>query len=374
VTVTPTHAPLEDTPARERRRQFSRARAWLITVAALVVVAAGLRMSGTILAPMALAAFITAVSLPPLQLMRRAGVPLPLAILVIVLVDAAILAAVAFIVFESVMELQAVAPTYLARFQGLEAQFIQRLREWGYEVSPVSYQEIFNPERLLGLATGAALRLTGIVGVTLLVLLYLIFMLAESVALPGKLRNAFGERITRAARLGDVVRDVQQYLALKTVISLATGMLVGLSAAALGVDFALFWGFLAFALNYIPSIGSFLAAVPAVLVAALQLGLGTALTLALIYATINLLLGSILDPILVGRRLRLSTLAVLLSLVFWGWAWGIIGMFLAVPLTAAVKIVMENSPALRPVAILLGPVTERRRGRTFTSEFPVPPM
>lgn len=349
-------------PAHERRRHFSRARQWLLTFAALVVVIAGLRMSGPVLAPMALAAFVTAVSLPPLQWMRRVGVPLPVAILVIVLVDAAVIGIVAFIVFQSILELQTVAPTYLQRVQEIEGWVLQRLQNWGYEVSPVSYRDVFNPERLLAFVTGAALRITGIMGVTLLVLLYLVFMLAESVALPGKLRRAFGDQVERSERLRDVVHDVQRYLALKTLISLATGTLVGLGAAALGVDFALFWGFLAFALNYIPSIGSFLAAIPAVLVAMLQLGLGPALTLALIYGIVNLLLGSILDPILVGRHLRLSTLAVLVALIFWGWAWGPIGMFLAVPLTAAAKIVMENSPALRPIAVLLGPVKERRRG------------
>jgi AI-2 transport protein TqsA len=347
-------------PEMERRRQFSRARRWLLNFAALVVVIAGVRMSGPILAPMALAAFITAISLPPLQWMRRIGVPLPLAILAIILVDAAVIGAVAFIVFQSILELQAVAPTYLARVQEIEAHLLQRLQNWGYEVSAVSYREVFNPERLLALATGTLVRVTGIMGITLLVLLYLIFMLAESVAFPGKLRRAFGDQVARADRLRDVVHDVQRYLALKTLISLATGTLVGLSAAMLGVDFALFWGFLAFALNYIPSIGSFLAAIPAVLVAALQLGVGPALTLALLYGVINLLLGSVLDPIIVGRHLRLSTLAVLVALIFWGWAWGLIGMFLAVPLTAAAKIVMENSPALRPIAVLLGPVKERR--------------
>lgn len=349
-------------PEYERRRHFSRARRWLVILAALVVVIAGLRMAGSVLAPMALAAFITAVSLPPLQWMRRVGVPLPLAILVIILVDAAVIGVVAFIVFQSILELQSVAPTYLTRVQEIEAAVLQRLQHWGYEVSPVSYREVFNPERLLGLATGAALRITGVMGITLLVLLYLVFMLAESVALPGKLRRAFGDRITESGRLGEVVHDVQRYLALKTLISLATGTLVGVAAAALGVDFALFWGFLAFALNYIPSIGSFLAAIPAVIVALLQLGVGTGLTLALVFGVVNLLLGSVLDPILVGRHLRLSTLAVLIALIFWGWAWGLIGMFLAVPLTAAAKIVMENSPALRPIAVLLGPVKERRRG------------
>lgn len=315
---------------------------------------------------MALAAFITVVSIPPLQWMRRKGVPLALAVMIIVLVDATIIAAFGLIILQSAVELRTVAPEYLARIQALELQLIQRLQAAGYDISAVSYQEVVNPERLFALITGTALRITGIVGVTLLVLLYVVFMLAESTALPGKLRQAFGETLPVSNRLREIVVDVQQYLTLKTVISLATGILVGTAAALIGVDFALFWGFLAFVLNYIPSIGSFLAAVPAVVVALLQLGPGPAVVLALVYVAINVVLGSVLDPILVGRSLRLSTLVVLLSLMFWGWVWGIIGMFLAVPLTAAAKIAMENNPSLRTIAILLGPVQERR-ARTLPS-------
>lgn len=350
-------------PSGDRRRRYTEFRRTLLLAAALVIVIAGLRAAAPVLAPMALAAFITVVSIPPLQWMRRRGVPLPIAVFVIVLVDATIIAAFGLIILQSAIELRTVAPEYLARIQALELQLIQRLQAAGYDISAVSYQEVVNPERIVGLITGAALRITSIAGVTLLVLLYVVFMLAESTSLPGTLRQAFGETLPVSKRLREIVADVQHYLTLKTVISLGTGILVGTAAALIGVDFALFWGFLAFVLNYIPSIGSFLAAVPALAVALLQLGPGPAALLALVYITINLVLGSILDPILVGRSLRLSTLVVLLSLMFWGWVWGIIGMFLAVPLTAAAKIAMENNPSLRPIAILLGPVRERRGNR-----------
>lgn len=343
----------------DRRNTLPRARRRLFVAAAIVLVVAGLKFSGPLLAPMALAAFITVVSLPPLQFMRRLGLPLPLAILLIVLMDAAILTVFGFILLQSAVELRVAAPAYLARVQDLEMQAIMRLEGWGYRMAPGAYREIVNPDRLLALATGAAIRITSVVSITLLILLYLVFMLAESVALPDKLRRAFGNRYNEG-RVREIVADVQRYLTLKTLISMATGILVGLGAALLGIDFALFWGFLAFVLNFVPSIGSFLAAVPAIAVALLQLGVGPALLLTLIYLAVNILIGSILDPIIVGKQLRLSTLVVLLTLMFWGWAWGIIGLFLAVPLTAAAKIAMENSTSLRPIAVLLGPVRERR--------------
>jgi predicted PurR-regulated permease PerM len=132
--------------------------------------------------------------------------------------------------------------------------------------------------------------------------------------------------------------------------------LIGIGAAVIGVDFALFWGFLAFVLNYVPTVGSILAALPALAVSLLQLGPGPTAVLAVVYLAVNISIGNVLDPILVGRRLGLSTLVVMLSLVFWGWTWGLIGMFLALPLTAAAKIALESSETFHPVAVLLGPV------------------
>jgi AI-2 transport protein TqsA len=326
-----------------------------LVAAAIVIVIAGLKAAAPILAPLVLAAIIAIISLPALRWLRRHGVPFPLAILLTVLVDVAVVVVFALIILQAAAEFRAVAPAYLVRLQDIEAAALVRLQSWGYPVASVPYRDIINPEMLVSLATGAALRITELIGMTLLIVLYLVFMLVESVGLPLKIKRAFGDH-GEASRMSRVVADVQKYLTLKTLVSLATGTLIGASAALLGVDFALFWGFLAFVLNYVPSIGSILAAIPAVLVALLQLGVGHAAVLAGIFLVVNVLLGSILDPIIVGRRLGLSTLVVLFSLIFWGWTWGIIGMFVALPLTAAAKIVMESSIGFRPMAVLLGPV------------------
>jgi AI-2 transport protein TqsA len=327
-----------------------------LAAAAFVIIVAGLKAAAPILAPLVLAAIIAIISLPALRWLRRRRVPFPLAIALTVLVDVAVLVVFALIILQAVAEFRTVAPAYLERVHQIEASAIARLQAWGYEVSSVPYREVLNPEMLLSLATGAALRITEIVGMTLLIVLYLVFMLVESAGLSLKIRRAFGDQTGDVSRMSRVVSDVQKYLTLKTLVSLATGILIGASAAMLGVDFALFWGFLAFVLNYVPSIGSILAAIPAVLVALLQLGFPTAAALAGIFIVVNVVIGSILDPIIVGRRLGLSTLVVLFSLIFWGWTWGIIGMFVALPLTAAAKIVMESSIGFRPMAVLLGPV------------------
>ncbi len=125
--------------------------------------------------------------------------------------------------------------------------------------------------------------------------------------------------------------------------------------AALGVDFPALWGLLAFLLNYVPTIGSFIAAVPALLLALIQLGPLTAAVAGIGFFVINVLMGNVVEPRYMGRGLGLSTLVVFVSLVFWGWMLGPVGMLLSVPLTMTAKIAMEANPSSAWLAVLLGP-------------------
>ena len=144
-------------------------------------------------------------------------------------------------------------------------------------------------------------------------------------------------------------------MAIKTLISLVTGIFITIWLTIIGVDYPLLWGPLTFALNYVPNIGSIIAALPAVLLAIIQLGLMRALLAAAGYIVINLLMGSVVEPRFMGRGLGLSTLVVFLSLLFWGWILGPVGMLLSVPLTITAKIALDSRDDTRWIAVLLGP-------------------
>jgi predicted PurR-regulated permease PerM len=188
-----------------------------------------------------------------------------------------------------------------------------------------------------------------------LMLLMTTFLLLESGGFEDKLSRVLGDRGELLERYSRISEEVQRYLWIKSLISLATGIFIGVWVAVVGLDFPLLWGFVAFLLNYIPNIGSILAAVPAMGLAIIQLGAAGALLVLLGYVLTNILWGSLVEPQVLGRRLRLSPLAVFLSLVFWGWVWGPLGMILSVPITMVLKIAMENSVELRKVAALLDP-------------------
>ena len=144
-------------------------------------------------------------------------------------------------------------------------------------------------------------------------------------------------------------------MAIKTLISLATGVIVTLMLLIIGVDYPLLWGLLAFVLNFVPNIGSIIAAVPAVLLAVIQLGVIYALITAMAYFILNLFMGNVIEPRFMGRELGLSTLVVFLSLLFWGWLLGPVGMLLSVPLTITARIALDSRDDTRWIAILLGP-------------------
>lgn len=327
-----------------------------LLAASLVVVVAGLRAAAPVLTPLALAGFVAAVSFPMVSALRARGVRPSLAIVATVMLDALIVSAFVWIVAETVADLRSELPEYIRRGQLLESAARARLETWGIVLPPELYASLFQPQQLVDYVTIAARNITSWLSLAFLLLLYLVFILTEAVLLPEKLRHVLGSD-ARAITVGSaVLRQVQRYLALKTLISLLTGTAIGVGAALLGVDFAAFWGLLAFALNYIPNIGSIIAAIPAVLVALLQLGAQRSIALAIVYLAVNVVLGNIADPILIGRHLRLSPIVVLVSLVFWGWTWGIIGAFLAVPLTITLRVALQSWERWERLAALMGPV------------------
>jgi AI-2 transport protein TqsA len=172
------------------------------------------------------------------------------------------------------------------------------------------------------------------------------------------------------ARMLSATRDIQRYLGIKTVISLITGFLAGLLCWAAGLDFFILWGIVAFALNFIPVIGSLIAGVPPMILALLVAGIPNALLVAGGYLLINNFLGNFIEPILVGRRFGISTLVVVISVLFWGWVWGPLGMLLAVPLTMVIKVILDGSEELRWIGVAISSDTPRGPIETKRLEIP----
>jgi AI-2 transport protein TqsA len=191
-----------------------------------------------------------------------------------------------------------------------------------------------------------------------LILLTVTFILLEASSFPVKLRAVLDVPQAALPQLGRFVDTMKRYVVIQTAISLTAGILIGIMLAVLGVDFPVLLGLLAFLLNYIPNLGSIIAAIPAVLLALVQYGMGRAALVAAGYIVIYFILGNIVQPRLMGRGLGLSTLVVFLSLIFWGSLLGLVGMVLSIPITMTFKIAFESNENTRWIAVLLGPVQE----------------
>jgi predicted PurR-regulated permease PerM len=326
----------------------------LVTMAALVVVIAGLRVAQPILAPCLLAAFLAIICFPPLTWLRERRLPDWLALLIVIGAGVGIVLFLVAILGNSLSEFSSKLPAYQARLFEQMEQAAGWLESKGIEVGEITRQEGFDSRKVLNLVS----RLVGTVGSlssdVFVILLIFVFLLVEGITFPSKLKAMPEYTPERAEQLRQILGNVRQYLAIKTQLSLATAVLVTVLLVVLGVDFPVLWGLLAFLLNYVPNIGSFIAAIPAVVLALIQLGFGPAFSAAAGYAVINIVIGNVIEPRVMGKGLGLSTLVVFLSLLFWGWVLGSVGMLLSVPLTMILKIVLQSVEETRWLAILMG--------------------
>lgn len=325
----------------------------LLSGAALVVIFAGLQAAAPIITPLLLSIFIAVIFWPVLAWMCKRGVPTGIAISLVVLGLLVIMMVLGVVVGKSIDSFVGNLPYYQDRLQQNTQGLFQWLQRYGFEGSSEVLGQYTDPGRIMQFAGKMLTTLASAFTNTALILFYVTFIYLEAFLLPDKLRAAFGDS-RYGSRFELFFSNVRRYLNLKTLISLATGAAVISWLMILGVDYPLLWGVVAFVLNFIPNIGSFIASVPAILLALVELGLAQAFYTALGYLVINTIIGGIIDPRVVGSGLGLSTLVVFLSLIFWGWILGPIGMFLSVPITIVIKMFLETHPQTRWFAVLLG--------------------
>ena len=332
---------------------FNRVQRMLLTMAAFVVVIAGMRSAQDILIPFLLSLFIAIIVTPLLNWLRSKGVPTWAAILIIIF---AILAAgflVAMLVGSSLTDFSNSLPSYQRSLRVKTVEFLAFLEDRGIRFVNQSFMEFINPGAAMRLTSKLLTGMGNLVGDTFLILLVVVFMLLETANFSSKLELATHPDSNQMDRYNNFLHNINRYMVIKTGTSLGTGVIAAIWLTILGVDYALLWGLLTFLLNYIPNIGSIMAAIPPVLLALITLGPWSSLAVALGYLIINMTIGSFLEPRLMGHGLGLSTLVVFLSLLFWGWVLGPVGMILSVPLTMTVKIGLSSFDETQWLSTLL---------------------
>ncbi|MFA6457617.1 MAG: AI-2E family transporter [Bacteroidota bacterium] len=326
----------------------------LITAAAIVLIIDGINQAQSVISLFLFSVFLALIGTPPVLWLERKRIPSFLAVMLVMASMVSFLLIIGIVVGESLGSFTDALPFYQKRLQETILSIKPLLTSKHIVVTNKVLLEYFNPGPVLDIAVGLVSRAGLVLSNILLVLLTVAFILLEASSFPIKLRSVLGNPHLDFPQFTKFINDLERYMVIKTLISLATGTLVAIWLWILGVDSPILWGFIAFLFNFIPNVGSSIAAIPPVLLAFVQFGVGRAALVTAGYMSINFILDNIIETKLMGHKLGLSTLVVFLSLMFWGSLLGPIGMVLCIPFTMTLKFACENNKSTEWIAVLLG--------------------
>ena len=350
--------PQPTAPQKERLPYFGEGARTLLTVAAFVIVIMGLQAARSVLLPILMAGFLAIISYSITKLLSKyLRFPHWLAVASTVIADGGILFGVASVIKYLASDMKSTLQSeFTSRMVEKYNELMRWLGNFGLEQQARelvrSPQDLFDTQQLVSIVQSISGQAISFITTCTLVLVLMTFMLGEAKLFKKNLHklpsSSKGKEDFTVALSG-----IQRYLLIKTIASACTGALAWWACAAMEVPFAFLWGVVAFVLNYIPTIGSIVAAIPPIIMALLMGGWGDAAIITLCYIAINFAIGNGIEPIFLGKQFGIATSVVLLAVLFWGWVWGPCGMLLAVPIMVLIKLALENSRDLSWVATII---------------------
>ncbi|MCW8852378.1 MAG: AI-2E family transporter [Gammaproteobacteria bacterium] len=340
---------------------FAPASRAIMVTAALVIIIAGMKLAAPLLVPFLLSIFIAVISFPLMSQLQQSGLSKGLSLTLVMLLVVFIGIGLTLLIGSSLTDFSRTLPDYQQRITTEWGQAIVWLKDHGISVAE-QLKGIADPAAAMGLISSILKGFGNVLTNSFLIILTVVFILMETAGVTQKvllLRDQADDEQSDKKVFSQVfVEKLRDYMSMKTIISMMTGIIVAIAMWLIGLDYPVLWGVLAFMLNFVPNIGSIIAAVPAVMLAMVQLGVSSALLVAGVYVAVNVLIGSVIEPRYMGKGLGLSTLVVFVSLVFWGWVLGPVGMLLSVPLTITVKLALDCKPETQWLGHLLGPLDD----------------
>ena len=333
----------------------------------IVVIAVGfvLSVAKSVIIPMVIAILFSFMLYPLIIFFERIKIPRIVAIILVLLFLFGFCYLVVIIFYSSINAFSDQFPWYIEQFKGIYRDFSLKLMTQ-FDISASDFLLDYNWGRISrSYILSVSNSLTKLVGYIIMVFFFLIFLFLEFPQFRLKLKKAFPRSTSKRffIVIGHITREFGKYLTIKVLISVVTGFCTWLALLLMGLDFPLVWGSLTFFMNFIPNIGSTIVVFFICIQAIVQFypSAGMVILIAVILTTIQMILGNIVEPEMQGSKLNLSPVIILFSLVFWGWLWGAVGAILSVPITVTIKIVCLNIPFLRPVGVLMGTGSSRRK-------------
>jgi|SRR5664280_781895 len=326
----------------------------LVKIAALIIISAGVIYAKSIITPILLALFISIICAQPITWLEKKRIPRWLALIIVIFGLIILFSGFTYLIGGTVSSFSGNLSQYESTLTSINSSFIQFLNENGLKVPKNQFLTLVQPAKILEYTASALNTVFNMVGTIFLIFLIILFILLEFGSFSVKARAIQIESDKSISYYSTILQNIRHYLGIKTLLCLSVGILVYLALLIIGVDYPLLWALIAALMNYIPNIGSIIATIPTVLFALIELGIGGALWTLVATMVIHNVLGNIVEPRIMGKGLGLSTLVVFLSLLFWGFTLGMVGMVLSAPLTMTIKIILEQKEETRWLAILLG--------------------
>lgn len=333
----------------------------LLGILALVAIGFTLKVAKGVIMPLMIAWLLSYILAPVVRFLERCKLPTPLSVFIVLFLLLGVLFLGGLLVYDRITAFAEAYPRYEQRFSEISTAVTDRISLPAHILDKANFGEKIGAFLLR--VSGSVMSFISNLA---MVCIFLVFLMLSKPYFKDKIRNAFSpEDAERLGRINESVsRQISGYLVIHMITSLATGLLVWAALALLGIDFAATWGLLAFFLDWIPNIGSVIASVLPVLVAIIQFypAYWPPIICFLLMLVIQISIGNVASPKLTGDRLNMSPVVILLSLLFWGWLWGIVGALLSVPFTAAIMIACENIEPLRPISIMMSSGKRYRKG------------
>lgn len=332
----------------------------IINLAAFIIIIAGIYFAKSIITPIILAVFISIICAQPISWLEKKKIPRGIALIIVLAGMIILFSAFGFVIGGAISSFSDNISKYNASLTEISNDFIASMNDRGWHIKSSQLSNLIQPAKILEYTASVLNTLVTMVGTTFLVFLIAVFMLMEFGSFTIKARAVMSESNKNIEYFSTISKNVRHYLAIKTLLSITVGVLIYLSLVIIGVDYPLLWALIAGLMNYIPNIGSIIASIPTALFALVQLGAGGAIWTLVASLIIHNILGNFVEPKIMGQGLGLSTLVVFLSLLFWGFVLGLVGMFLSVPFTMTIKIILEQNEKTEWIALLLGTPSEAK--------------
>lgn len=323
-------------------------------VAAFVIILAGMKQAQSFLNPFLMALFITIICAQPIFWLKKKNVSSGLAVLIMIIVLLAVYTGLNWLVGSSISLFIRDASKYSESLKEITESSGRFFSERGINIAVFGGAGSMDPAKVMEYTRTVVSHIREMVSNEITFVFLTIFLLTEIDGIRLKIMVMVKGNDANFEYWQNIGRKIRHYLSIKTMTSLATGVFVGLSLAIIGVDYPILWGLVAFLLNYIPTIGSVIAAIPGITFSLLQLGFPATFWTAGIYIFTNVAIGSVLEPRIMGKGMGLSAFTVFFGLIFWGFILGPIGMFLSVPITMVIKFILDYNPKTKWIAVLLG--------------------